>query len=174
MTRSFAIACAVLLLAAGCGDSLSSRSFTADEKVKATAALSARFQATDQPFFGFALSADQADCVANGLVAKIWSPNLITYGLIGPDLTAEKAQQTKSVSFDDASTMAGVFLGCVDFRKMMQDGVHYDALGRRAQACFDRNASDAAIRRVVEAAIRGDASEVTDLRSALMQCVGTG
>jgi hypothetical protein len=162
-TRVLAAAAALLLTLSACGGG-------GGDEGKAKEAIAKELMTSGSSDFTF--EQKDADCVAEGLVDKIGVKQLVDYGILTDNMSAEKAPSDVKLSDDDANAAADVFVGCMDVGQVIKDAMGAD-LTPEISDCLDKALTDEVLHDFMVAAFKGDSSSdaMAGLTEPLMQCM---
>ena len=181
IVRGAVLAAVLPLLLAGCGGNgdAPSNGLSADERTAAdnlAAQIVRSGQVSGESSAQDAVTAKQAQCVADGAVGRIGLPALEDYGIVTSDLKVNRAIQGVAMSADDASTLADVFVDCVDaealFEKKFLDALP-DGADDAVRACVRKAVDTDSVRAVLSARFQGRTAAVFDrLQEKVSACTG--
>lgn len=118
------------------------------------------------------LDQKDADCVGNGLVAKIGTDKLQKYGVLDDNMQMNKNITSVKMSPQDADKAANTFLACTDVMKTMDQAITQSgALDPKVKACIDKALTKGAVHDMFVAMFEGQQQQATKaLTAKLMHC----
>lgn len=123
-----------------------------------------------------AVTPEQARCVAEGAVGKIGVPALQGYGIVTKDLKVNKEIQGVSMSREDADTLAGVFVGCIDAEKLFEKTLLAALPGdpdQQVQDCVRKAVDTESVTAILSARFQGrTAGAYERLQQKVSACTG--
>ncbi len=117
-----------------------------------------------------------ADCIGDGLVDKIGTEKLRTYGLLTKDNASKGAINDVSMSAKDAKATTKVLFGCTDVEAMMNAAVSKSgSLPKKVKACVTRTLTEATLRPVFDQMFQGNQDEASKaLTGPITKCAIPG
>jgi hypothetical protein len=113
-----------------------------------------------------------ADCIGDGLVAKVGTDKLKKYGLLTKDLKSKDSISDTKMSAGDAKVATGVLFGCTDVEAMMESAIDKSSsVPKQMKACVDKALTKSTLRPVFEEIFQGKQDQATkSLTEPLTKC----
>jgi len=159
--RALGVVVVLALSLAGCGR---------DEEASARTAIADSLMTSGADF---ALTAEQAECVADGLVGRIGVEQLQRDGVLTDDLESEDGLGRVEMSSEHADRAADVMQRCADLQQIFTSAM--PELPEESRRCVDEELTDEVLHAYVASVLEGRREQgERDLAAALRDCVRLG
>lgn len=127
----------------------------------------------------FDVNQKSASCVGDGMVDKIGTDQLVKYGLLSKDLSAQGSRQFGQVnlSASDATKATDVFFDCTDVENILTKAFNQSGANvpKAVQSCVKKNLSGDKLRGVFVQLFEGNQAQgQQQLQKPLLKCVKQG
>jgi hypothetical protein len=171
-----AVLAGLTLTAGGCGGSGGSDDEDAKAAREISDAIVTQQKSAQGPAALLAIRRKDADCVGKGLVDKIGTDKLKTYGVLTQDGKAKKDVTEVKMSAADATAATDVLFGCVDVESRVERALAKSGtIAPDLRTCVNKVVNEKTLRSVFEDVFQGRQGAAQRLVGPITGCaVGNG